>query len=106
MYDECRKDGFKFCYGAPNPNSHPGFIIRLGFQDIGVMPLYLKLIYPSALTEEKFHSSILAMLARPFNLMFYPSKVSASADIVNICEEVSAIKIYFSIGVAFKSGII
>lgn len=87
VYDECRKNGFKFCYGAPNPNSHPGFIKRLGFQDIGVMPLYLKLIHPSVLTQEKLHSSFLGTLAKPFNLIFYPSKVSSSVNIVKICGE-------------------
>lgn len=87
VYNECEKEGFKFCYGAPNPNSHPGFIKRLGFQDIGVMPLYLKLIHPSTLTREKLHSSFLAMLAKPFNLIFCPGKVSGFADIIKISGE-------------------
>lgn len=87
VYDECREKGFKFCYGAPNPNSYPGFINRLGFHDIGIMPLYLKLINPSVLTLEKLHSSFLAMLAKPFNLLFHPSKITSSADIVKVCGE-------------------
>lgn len=87
VYAECRKKGYKFCYGAPNPNSHPGFIKRLGFQDIGVMPLYLKLIHPSDLTREKLHSSFLELLARPFNLFFRPGKTASSVNVVKVSAE-------------------
>lgn len=70
VYGECSNKGYHFCYGAPNPNSHPGFIKKLGFQDMGVMPLFLKILHPSLLVKQKFGSTILSTVARPFNVFF------------------------------------
>ena len=87
VYDECGENGFRFCYGAPNPNSHPGFIKRLGFQDVGVMPLYLKIIHPSVLVQEKFGFSLLKLAAKPFDLLFHPCKTAPPVDIVKITDK-------------------
>lgn len=84
VYLECSKKGYKFCYGAPNPNSHPGFLKRLGFRDIGTMPLYLKIIHPSVLVREKFCSSFLEKLSIPFNTFFRPSKMLSRHGIFEI----------------------
>lgn len=71
VYDECAERGYKFCYGAPNPNSHPGFIRRLNFVDIGIIPLFLKIVNPSILVREKTNSSFLSIVSKPFNIMFH-----------------------------------
>ena len=46
VYNSCQTAGVLFCYGAPNPNSFPGFIKKLKFKNIGEIPLYLKLENP------------------------------------------------------------
>ncbi len=80
VYQECKQKGYRFCYGAPNPNSHPGFLKKLKFRDAIIMPLYLKIIRPSVLVKEKLHSRALEVLAKPFNLVFRPGKLSTARD--------------------------
>lgn len=46
VYEECRNQKKYFCYGAPNQNSFPGFIKKLGFCNLGSVPLYLKVLNP------------------------------------------------------------
>lgn len=70
VYNECADAEYKFCYGAPNPNSHPGFIRRLKFCDLGAIPLFLKIIHPSVLVQEKTNSKLLSTLSKPANLFF------------------------------------
>ncbi len=72
VYETCIQRGYGFCYGAPNPNSHPGFIKKLQFRDIGVIPLFLKIINPSQLVREKMKSNVLSFFAKPFGLFFKP----------------------------------
>jgi GNAT superfamily N-acetyltransferase len=38
VYAECARQGVRFTYGFPNPNSYPGFVGRLRFADIGRVP--------------------------------------------------------------------
>lgn len=90
VYDECIKNGYRFCYGAPNPNSHRGFLKHLGFRDIGVMPLYLKIIHPSQLIKQKFGLSFLEALARPFDILFRIKHVKSTHSIVEINESHAA----------------
>lgn len=53
-----------FCYGTPNPNSYPGFIKKLGFKELGRMPLMLRPLKPSHMVREFLHSGALAVLAK------------------------------------------
>lgn len=53
VYRKGAEKGIYFCYGAPNQNSHHGFIAKLEFIDIGILPLYLKIINPFNLVLEK-----------------------------------------------------
>lgn len=53
VYEDAANDGVKFCYGAPNQNSFPGFVKKLKFSHIGDVPLYLKITNPCTLIMEK-----------------------------------------------------
>ncbi len=75
VYQECAENGYRFCYGAPNPNSHPGFLRKLGFKDVMVIPLFLKIIHPSILVREKFHNRFLEVLAKLPDRFFKPGRV-------------------------------
>ena len=68
-YDNAKHTGYAFCYGAPNPNSHPGFIKKLSFSDLFYMPIYVKILRPSTIAKEKFNTFVSA-LAYPFNVFF------------------------------------
>ena len=41
VFADCARRGIAFTYGFPNPSSLPGFVGRLGFADIGRVPLLL-----------------------------------------------------------------
>lgn len=84
VYRECAENGYKFCYGAPNQNSHPGFLKRLQFRDAGIMPLFIKIIHPSYLVKERFSSTVLEKMALPFNLLFKPGRQKGAADIFEV----------------------
>ena len=68
-YENAKQAGYAFCYGAPNPNSHPGFIKKLAFEDLFYMPIYVKILRPSTVVREKYNK-FLSILAFPFNLFF------------------------------------
>lgn len=53
VYSTCGDAGVKFCYGAPNQNSFPGFIKKLSFKNMGYMPLYLKIRNPFRILQDK-----------------------------------------------------
>lgn len=53
--------------GMPNPNSHPGFVKKLGYHDLGFLPLYLRMQYPSHLVRDFLHAKALSYLARPLD---------------------------------------
>jgi GNAT superfamily N-acetyltransferase len=48
VFEECARRGIAFTYGFPNRNSLPGFVGRLGFADIGRIPLLLAPLGPVA----------------------------------------------------------
>lgn len=73
-YESAKQSGYAFCYGAPNPNSHPGFIKKLAFNDLFYMPIYVKVLKPSRITKEKFNM-FLSVLAYPFNVFFLSRSV-------------------------------
>lgn len=57
VYGSCKDHEVSFCYGAPNPNSFPGFVKKLSFKNMGEIPLYLKIINPFRLLCDKAHIS-------------------------------------------------
>lgn len=87
VYAECTQKGYRFCYGAPNPNSHHNFVSRMGFRDIGIMPLYLKVIHPSLLAEQKFRMNVMAVLAKPFDLLVKKKKMQNEYEVVLVEED-------------------
>lgn len=72
VFQDCTNQKMDFCYGFPNPNSYPGFMRKLGFTDLGSVPLLLRPLNLCALVKEKF-SPLLAPLALPFQ-PFYKVK--------------------------------
>jgi len=69
VYRDSSEQGSKFCYGFPNPNSYPGFTKKLGFTDLGNVPLLLRPLNTKALVQKKF-GSLLAAFALPFTLYY------------------------------------
>lgn len=69
VYEDCIKQGLEFCYAFPNPNSYPGFIRKLGFTNLGNVPLLLLPLNPKALVQKKI-GAWLAPLALPLHLFF------------------------------------
>ncbi|HZK84969.1 MAG TPA: GNAT family N-acetyltransferase [Desulfosporosinus sp.] len=69
VYQDCTEQGVRFCYGFPNPNSYPGFTKKLGFTDLGNVPLLLRPLNTKALVQKKL-ASWLAPLALPFQLFY------------------------------------
>ena len=65
VYQDCAEQGSDFCYGFPNPNSYPGFMKKLGFTDLGSVPLLLRPLNIKALVKQRF-GSLLGSLALPF----------------------------------------
>lgn len=45
-YDECKNKKIGWTIGFPNPNSYPGFIRKLDFKHLGVVPLMIKPLKP------------------------------------------------------------
>lgn len=88
-YQKEAKMGHLFCYGAPNPNSYPGFVGRLSFQELGRIPLYLRPLYPSAMVKDFLHSEVLSILAKPFDFCFkaHLDEQNDQVNIVHITEE-------------------
>ncbi|AFQ46127.1 GNAT family N-acetyltransferase [Desulfosporosinus meridiei] len=76
VYQDCAEEGSRFCYGFPNPNSYPGFLKKLGFTDLGRVPLLLRPLNTRALVRKKL-GPVLAQLAWPFDLFY---KVRNTSD--------------------------
>lgn len=70
VYDDATKAGYEFCYGMPNQNSYPGFMKKLGFSDIGSIPLLLRPLSPSDMIVEKTKSRALSVFGKPFNGLY------------------------------------
>ncbi len=77
--------GHKFCYGAPNPNSYPGFMKKLSFVELGRIPLMLRPLRPSQMVRGFLHSRGLSVLAKPAD-PFFRVKLSAGGNAVEICQ--------------------
>jgi len=69
VYQDCAEQGSTFCYGFPNPNSYPGFTKKLGFTDLGNIPLLLRPLNTKALVRKRF-GALLAAFALPFDLYY------------------------------------
>ncbi|TGE33813.1 GNAT family N-acetyltransferase [Desulfosporosinus sp. Sb-LF] len=69
VYQDCAEQGMEFCYGFPNPNSYPGFTKKLGFTDLGSVPLLLRPLNTKALATQKF-GSLIGSLVLPFQLFY------------------------------------
>jgi len=69
VYQACAEQGSEFCYGFPNPNSYPGFTKKLGFTDLGCVPLLIRPLNTKALVKKRF-GSLLASLALPVHLFY------------------------------------
>ena len=68
------EQGFSFCYGAPNPNSHPGFIRKLEFVDLFQMPLYVKPLRISRIVSER-SNKFFGAICFPLNLLSIVRKI-------------------------------
>lgn len=69
VYQECGDQGLAFCYGFPNPNSYPGFTKKLGFTDLGSVPLLLRPLNVKALVKQRL-GALLGALSLPFQLLY------------------------------------
>ncbi len=67
-YQECRSQGFVFCYGLPNRNSTHGLTQTLGFAVLGRVPLLLRPLDARALVRGRW-GPVLGALAAPVGLM-------------------------------------
>lgn len=83
IYDRATREGYEFCYGAPNPNSHPGFIKKLSFIDLGYMPLYVKPLKTNQMIKERTEKDWLAKIATVGNA-FFRSRDSEDSNIVEV----------------------
>lgn len=54
----------------PNQNSYPGFVRKLGFNNIGAIPLYLKPIKPSNMIKDFLKYKFLSAIVKPFDVLF------------------------------------
>lgn len=79
VYQDCAAQGVQFCYGFPNPNSYPGFTKKLGFSDLGRIPLLLRPLNPQALVRKKI-GTWLVPLALPFQFFFRLRKQPPAED--------------------------
>lgn len=85
MFGECENTKIQFCYGLPNQNSYWGFLNKLKFKEIGILPLYLKIMSPSQLVKSKLHCNILSQVCKPMDYFFRTkSRSYKKYEIVNI----------------------
>ena len=84
-FEYASKHGYKFCYGAPNPNSHPGFIKKLQFSDLCEMPLFVRPLRFSRMIKEN-KNKFLGVLSFPFNL-FSITKCVKDEKIIELTKE-------------------
>lgn len=70
------------CYGAPNPNSYPGFIKKLNFHELGVIPLLLKPLCPSQMVQEYLSNNVLGKLCIPVNALFNVKQKKQLKDVI------------------------
>jgi GNAT superfamily N-acetyltransferase len=68
-YQECRDQGFDFCYGFPNPNSYHGLTKTLGFADLGRVPLLVRPLDVRAMVRSRW-GALASAIASPAGLFF------------------------------------
>lgn len=83
VYERAAEAGYAYVYGAPNPNSYPGFMRDLAFEDVHHFPLYVRPLDLSQMIRERFESAFLAGMAKPFNVLF-PCKAEPDPSIVRL----------------------
>lgn len=64
------KEDNKIAYGMPNQNSYHGFVTKMGFSDIGSLPLYLRPLKASGLAKDYLHQNWLSHLLKPVDNLF------------------------------------
>lgn len=57
-------------HGMPNQNSYPGFTKKLGYTDIGVLPLYIRPLVPSHLVRDFLHWKHMYRAIKPMDWAF------------------------------------
>ena len=57
-------------HGMPNQNSYPGFTKKLGYTDIGTLPLYIRPLLPSHLVRDFLHWKHMYRAITPMNWAF------------------------------------
>ena len=87
IYQSAAEQGYRFCYGMPNPNSYPGFLKKLGFTELGRVPLMLKPLKPSQMVREYLHSGALSQAAKMFDPLFRIGKEAPSVQVVPVTPE-------------------
>lgn len=78
IYSQCQEEGIEFTYGFPNPNSYPGFIKKLGFTDLGEIPLMLFPLNIENLVLKKFNIKWLSKISGVFQKLFNISSKKTS----------------------------
>lgn len=56
---------YEISHGMPNQNSYHGFVTKLGYTDLGSLPLYVRPLRPSHLVRDFLHQNWLAPFAKP-----------------------------------------
>ena len=103
-FEKAAEQGFGFCYGAPNPNSYPGFIKKLSFITLCEMPLYLRPLNFSKIVKEKTNK-FLGVLCCPMNLLLFQKKVD-DQNIIELTKENITIMDFFWDSIKTKYSII
>jgi GNAT superfamily N-acetyltransferase len=80
-FKECLKKGVKFTLGFPNQNSYPGFIKKLGFSDLGELPLLIKPYKLSNLVRKKLNSKLAGIFIRPIDFLINLFNKDGSGDL-------------------------
>lgn len=75
MFNECKTSEIQFCYGAPNQNSYHGFVTKLKFNEIGTIPLFVKILKPSQLIKNKLRITMLSKICHPLDYFFKKSRM-------------------------------
>ena len=86
VYGRSAEQGYRFCYGMPNPNSHAGFLKKLGFSELSRIPLMLKPLRPSQMVREFLHSTVLSYAARPADALFRIRERETPLKIVEVTD--------------------
>lgn len=75
-YSKCANQGVIMTYGFPNPNSYNGFVKKLGFADIGSVPLLISPINIESLLRFKLGSKsaarIMGYITSPIRRLLQP----------------------------------